>query len=85
MAMLLYGSKFYCGGTLINDRYILTAAHCVHGFNKSRISVRLLEHDRNIASETQTITKKVSLFCIHFLYRLMTKYFFFVFKGPSNC
>lgn len=39
--------------------YVLTAAHCVSGFNKDRITVRFLEHDRSTQGETTTITRKV--------------------------
>lgn len=64
VAMLLYGGRFYCAGSLLNDQFLLTASHCVYGFRKERISVRLLEHDRKM-SHLQKIDRKVAEVTTH--------------------
>uniref|UniRef100_A0A1I8NVF3 Peptidase S1 domain-containing protein n=1 Tax=Stomoxys calcitrans TaxID=35570 RepID=A0A1I8NVF3_STOCA len=71
MTMLLYGGRFYCAGSLINDQFVVTASHCVYGFRKERISVRLLEHDRN-AANYQKIDRKVTEITTHPKYNART-------------
>ncbi|CAH1116595.1 unnamed protein product [Phaedon cochleariae] len=47
MAILFIGKVFpkICGGTIINERYILTAAHCLTKAKRKSIYVRVGEYD----------------------------------------
>ncbi|XP_028137604.1 phenoloxidase-activating factor 3-like [Diabrotica virgifera virgifera] len=49
MALLSYrtrrGPDFKCGGTIINSRYILTAAHCISNLDTPMLGVRVGEYN----------------------------------------
>ncbi|XP_064212266.1 trypsin-1 [Tribolium castaneum] len=60
MTALTYNNRFYCGASVINSKYLITAAHCVNGFSKDRLAAVFLDHDRSNYFETQTFTRTIS-------------------------
>ncbi|XP_017776654.1 PREDICTED: trypsin-1-like [Nicrophorus vespilloides] len=74
MTILSYNGRFYCGASVINNKYLLTATHCVNGFTKERLQAVFLDHDRSNQFETKTFTRKIAAILKHRGYNMGGSY-----------
>ncbi|KAG7315722.1 hypothetical protein KOW79_020588 [Hemibagrus wyckioides] len=66
-ALLRYGSIYKCGAVILNNEWIVTAAHCVWQMDRSKLSVTVGEHIISVSEGTEQ-TRGVSKVLIHPLY-----------------
>ncbi|KAK4882897.1 hypothetical protein RN001_006216 [Aquatica leii] len=74
MVVLMNNNRFYCGASVINNKYLLTAGHCVNGITKEKLLAVFLDHDRSTSEETQTFFRRIIRIIKHGAYGVGASY-----------
>ncbi|KAJ4432275.1 hypothetical protein ANN_20893 [Periplaneta americana] len=65
MVAILNNGKLHCGGSIINDRYILTAGHCLNWNSKEELTVIMGMHDRIAMEEGTERSAEIEKLIVH--------------------